>query len=547
VTPSSTTLVALGETVQLTPSASDASGNSISGKTFTWSTSDVNVATVSSSGLVTAVRTGSVTITANTDGVNGTATVDVSQVATQLAFTVLPAKMQTGISFTPAVEVEIQDALGSAVTGATNVVTVAIDNNPGGGSLSGTLTVDAADGVASFDDLSIDNAGIGYTLTATSDNLGSAASAALDIVEPTWVAVSAGGFSEGHTCGLTPDDVAYCWGRGSAGQLGNGSRNDPNLTPQLVVGGLTFQSISAALHNSTCGLTTSGLGYCWGNISPSLSSSPVAVTGGLTFQSISAGFAHRCGITTSADAYCWGSNAVGELGNGGTTSSSTPVAVSGGLKFQSISTGGGNSPESYTCALTTAGSAYCWGLNSAGQLGNGSTTNSSIPVAVSGGFTFQSLSAGGGGGGAVSTRGHTCGITTGGDAYCWGQNEFGQLGNGSTTASTTPVAVSGRLTFRAISAGRVHTCGITTTSAAYCWGDGMALGDGTFSDSDAPVAVSGGLAFTSISAGWRHSCGITTAGDAYCWGGHGQGGALGNGQGPGGGSSVPVRVSDPPP
>ena len=141
--------------MQLTGTAQDASGNTISGKTFSWSSADQSVATVNSSGLVTAVANGSATVTATTDGVNGTATVVVDQVSTQLTFTAQPTKNPPGTSITPEVEVEVRDALGNSVTDGADAVTLAVGNNPSGGSLSGTLTRSAVNGVATFDDLSI--------------------------------------------------------------------------------------------------------------------------------------------------------------------------------------------------------------------------------------------------------------------------------------------------------------------------------------------------------------------------------------------------------
>ena len=111
--------------------------------------------------------------------------------------------------------------------------------------------------------------------------------------------------------------------------------------------------------------------------------------------------------------------------------------------------------------MTTAGLAYCWGDNVDGKLGDGTTTDSTVPVAVSGGLTFQSVNAG-------ST--HSCGVTTAGAAYCWGDNREGQLGDGTNTDSTVPVAVSGELTFQSVSPGYTHSCGVTTAGGAYCWG-----------------------------------------------------------------------------
>ncbi len=153
VTPSTATLVSLGETVQLTASARDASGNAISGKTFTWASSDQNIASVNGSGLVTAVANGSVTITVTTEGVNGTATVVVDQVATQLAFTVQPSDAIVAAPVTPAVEVAIQDGLGNTVAGATGAVNLAIGTNPADGTLTGSVTGLPQSGVARFSNM----------------------------------------------------------------------------------------------------------------------------------------------------------------------------------------------------------------------------------------------------------------------------------------------------------------------------------------------------------------------------------------------------------
>jgi alpha-tubulin suppressor-like RCC1 family protein len=129
-------------------------------------------------------------------------------------------------------------------------------------------------------------------------------------------------------------------------------------------------------------------------------------------------------VTTGGVAYCWGANS-GVLGNGTFRASTTPVAVSGGLTFAAVSAG-----DDHACGVTTAGAAYCWGGNILGELGNGTFTISPTPVAVSGGLTFAALSAGAGF--------STCGVTTAGAAYCWGDKTYGELGNGGTVINTTP-------------------------------------------------------------------------------------------------------------
>ena len=366
-------------------------------------------------------------------------------------------------------------------------------------------------------------------------------------------AVSAGGF---HTCMLTSEGDAYCWGSNSSGQLGTATtqncRNEFTTgscspTPLPVSGGLSFASLSAAGAH-TCGLTPEGDAYCWGsNVSGQLgtttsdlcgfsslacSQPPLIVSGGLTFASLSG----TCGLTIGGDAYCWGGNVHGKLGDGTTTDRLSPVLVSGGLSFGSLDAGSG-----HTCGVTTGGDAYCWGRNNNGQLGT--TTSdfcgetpvdcSRIPVLVSRPLSFASVSAGGS---------HTCAITPIGDAYCWGSNGNGQLGSGTTGDRLDPVLVFGGLSFTSLSAGLRHTCGVTSGGDAHCWGGNHngQVGDGTRTDRLSPVPVSGGLSFASLSAAGAHTCGLTPEGDAYCWG-LGFQGQLGNNTA-GGRSSMPVSV-----
>src|SRR5205823_3032860 len=198
----------------------------------------------------------------------------------------------------------------------------------------------------------------------------------------------------------------------------------------------------------------------------------------IRLTSVAAGSFHSCGLTASGAAYCWGFNQDGELGDGSTIASSIPVAVTGGLTFSTVSTGTGGL---HTCGLTTSQTAYCWGYNGNGELGDGTTTSSSVPVTVTGGLAFSAVNTG---------RFHSCGLTAGGVSYCWGYNFFGQLGDSTTTNRLVPVAVSGGLGFIALAGGQYHACGITVNQAAYCWGrnESGQVGDGTFTDRLAPVA-----------------------------------------------------------
>ena len=177
------------------------------------------------------------------------------------------------------------------------------------------------------------------------------------------------------------------------------------------------------------------------------------------------------------------------------------------LTFRAVSAGG-----YHACGVTAAGLAYCWGWNDRGQLGDGTTIDQHRPVRVAGGASYA----------AVSTRGgYTCGVTAAGAAYCWGSNSGGQLGDGTFDDRSSPVAVLGSLRFVAVSAGGDrHTCGATTAGAAYCWGrnERGQLGDATTTDRSKPVLVAGEVSFAAVSAGGSHTCGVTAAGAAYCWG-----------------------------
>jgi pimeloyl-ACP methyl ester carboxylesterase len=256
---------------------------------------------------------------------------------------------------------------------------------------------------------------------------------------------------------------------------------------------------------------------CGGDCSstgPSCRSSPESSP--MSFVSVSEAGSHSCGITASGTAYCWGRNDKGQLGNGTTTNSSTPVPVSGGLLFASVSVSSGafGTGADHTCGVTKDGRAYCWGFNNFGQLGSRASEGTTTPIAVSGGLTFRAITTG---------AFHTCGITASGAAFCWGNNSLGQLGSTSGAAEPTPVA--GGLTVSSLSAGAFHTCGLTA-GVAYCWGlnlDGE-LGDGTSTNRSTPVSGVGGRKFTSITAKLDHTCGVTAEGKTYCWGADYKGG-----------------------
>jgi alpha-tubulin suppressor-like RCC1 family protein len=329
---------------------------------------------------------------------------------------------------------------------------------------------------------------------------------------------------DGHACGLTAAGEAWCWGGNGFGQLGDGTTTFRPLPVPVAPGtGLRFTSLRAGEFR-TCGVASDGTGYCWGrNLNGELgngteddSALPVVVGPGLglTFAVVEPGTAmfgsHSCGVTTDHRAFCWGNSTVfGMLGDGGFAGSAWPVEVGPGLglSFTTVSAG-----ASHNCATTSGGVGYCWGANGAGQLGNGTADFSfpnvfpvpvpdamvhRLPEPVTGGHTFSTID----GGGTLIFftddnsqfyRSFTCGLSTGGAALCWGNNRFGQVGDGTTTdrPSPTPVApVLGGLA--AISTGSSHACGLSSFGRAYCWDYNAAgqLGDGTQTDRHVPVAV----------------------------------------------------------
>ena len=317
-----------------------------------------------------------------------------------------------------------------------------------------------------------------------------------------------------HTCGITPDGAAYCWGANTSGALGDGTTTDRSV-PTRVVGGHVFTWISAGQF-ATCALEDDGDAYCWGdNTDGQLGDGtttnrwePTPVSGGHAFTSVSAGGNFFvCGLTTDGDAYCWGRAGRGQLGTGTNLNHSVPTAVSGGHTFVSITAGGG-----HACGLEADGDAYCWGENEVGTLGDGSTLDSPVPTAVTGGHTFTSVNAG---------HGHVCALKANGDAYCWGWNDSGRLGDGTTTDRLVPTPVSGGHSFAALGRGfGHHTCALEADGDAYCWGFNNLgqLGDGTTTPRSVPTPLDGEHEFTAIAVGGAHTCGLEAEGDAYCWG-----------------------------
>jgi hypothetical protein len=322
-------------------------------------------------------------------------------------------------------------------------------------------------------------------------------------------AVSAGGFT---TCARESTGTVKCWG--SVISIGTGDTTNIS-TPKAVKGTLVAASLvsSAASISHACALTSSGEAWCWGRnaLTDTSGSSvstaePTRLSSDILWAQISTGQEHNCAITLIGAGYCWGFNSStttgdhrGQLGDGTTTNRSVPTPVAGGFTFSRIAAG-----TAHSCGLVNS-EAYCWGQNQSAQLGDGTAQLRLSPTKVIGGLTFETIGAG---------ATFSCGLTPQpeGKAYCWG--------NVSGVPQTTPTAFPGAPAFVSLSVGGGHACALTADAQAYCWGGNSAgqLGDSSRTTRSVPTRVAGGLLFNQISAGFGHTCGVTTAGAVACWG-----------------------------
>lgn len=496
------------------------------------------------------------TLTASASGLTGatSAAFDIGAVlpATQLAFAIQPTDGVAGDPLSPAIQVEVRNANGERVTTSRDAVTLAFAANPGAGTLSGTKTVNAIDGIASFTGLAINKASGGYTLSATSGGLTATTSSAFAITpaapsklrflsQPSNAkgnVAQAGGISAAiadafdNTVTSATSNVTLSIGNNPWRSIvsgGGGTVTATSLTVAAVAGIASFANVRIDKPGVNYSLAASASGITAGtstefNINVTFNGAVSAATSG----------GHTCAVSTESGTYCWGENYNGQLGatTGATNSDSIPARVTTNLVFSTITSG-----AAHTCGLS-GGTAYCWGYNGYGQLGNNTLVDAATPVQVAGSLVFSSIDAGGY---------HTCGITTASAAaaidrqvYCWGNGTSGQLGNAANANSQIPVRVSEPLqtTTRAvsISAGYVHTCVVALNSQAYCWGNGgngqLGTAVGVFTNQNIPTQVHplGTYTWTSISAGSYHTCGISSNGGniARCWGYNGSGG-LGDG------------------
>ncbi|MFQ6046993.1 MAG: hypothetical protein ACE5PT_11670 [Gemmatimonadales bacterium] len=362
---------------------------------------------------------------------------------------------------------------------------------------------------------------VGVGKTSITAESGGRSAAIPTEVTARFVTVSAG---LAHTCAVTDQGYTACWGSNSWGRLGSELAFSSTF-PVLAEGAGSGAATAYAGGFHSCALLAGGAAFCWGaNWAGQLGAgtsdglrhaAPASVLGGVSWTAFSLGDSHTCALSDDQRIYCWGNNDFGQLGPGGSTEfcssaqvecSTAPREVAPGLRFTAVSAG-----RVHTCGITTEGDALCWGGNIAGQLGHGTDTSATNPTPVTGGLKFESIS---------SSPLHTCGLTMDGEAYCWGLNSRGQLGDGSTTRASAPVPVTGGLRFTTLATGGAHTCALDAQGAAYCWGANLngQLGSAQPDVSTVPLAVATSLRFRTISAGEAHTCGLSTDDVLYCWG-----------------------------
>ncbi|MDD4964543.1 MAG: FG-GAP-like repeat-containing protein [Gallionella sp.] len=424
------------------------------------------------------------------------------------------------ITFTPLAPLSVGSSVPLAATATSGLLVSFTSSTPTICAVSGTTVTGLAAGICK---LIANQAGNGTFQSAqTTQTVAVSGSATATGMTK----ISAGQF---HSCTVTATGGVKCWGLNTQGQLGDNTLID-RLTPVDVVGLTSGVVAISSGNNHTCALTSVGGVKCWGeNFYGGLGdnstvnrSTPVDVIG-LTsgVVAISAGGTHTCALTVAGGVKCWGDNIYGELGDNTTLNRSTPVDVSGLTSgVAAISAGFWHS-----CALTTTGGMKCWGDNWYGQMGNGNNVGpQQVPVDV------PSLLSGVSGiaAGAI----HTCALTTTGGVKCWGANVSGQLGDGTTLDHWTPMDVTGLTTgVSTVVAGGYDACALTTAGGLKCWGfngDGR-LGDNSAVSRSTPVDVFGLTSGVSaVAMGYGHSCAITQAGAVKCWGGNAKG-QLGDG------------------
>jgi alpha-tubulin suppressor-like RCC1 family protein len=354
-------------------------------------------------------------------------------------------------------------------------------------------------------------------------------------------AVASDTYSNSFCAVLTTGQVK-CWGNNSGGQLGNGTTTTsevPVLVKKITTATAVIGGDSGGV-DGFCALLSTSHVDCWGdgfsgelgNGTTANSDVPVAVHNITNAATLISGFEGFCALLSTSHVDCWGDNTFGELGRATTSNySDVPVAVTGITDATAVA---GDSVSATNCAVLSTGRVKCWGEGGDGQLGNGTTANSDVPVAATG-ITGATAVASDGDGGSF------CAVLSTGHMKCWGFNDYGQLGNGTTTGSSVPVSVKNITTAAEVTGALYDFCARLATGQVDCWGFGFygQLGNGNTASSDVPVAVQVITNAATLISGDYGFCALLATSDVDCWG-YGFYGQLGNGSTAS--SDVPVAV-----
>ncbi len=552
--------LAPGDSVRLTATARDDAGNALGDRQVSWASSDAGVLEVTAAGLVVARRVGTATVTATTEGVRTTArmTVEIPAVAT-IALSNLPAAVVTGDTFT--LRATLRDAgnrilTGRALTWRSSDPAVATVSSQGSVRAAGTGTTTitvATEGRTAESRITVRppppvpvaairlrpgsaQLEVGRTVTVAADLVDQRGNALAD--RPvTWrssddnVATVSGGVVTARRAGSV---VIAASAEGRAATISvtvtapaaPAAPDAPTPAPAAAAPPEPETGTAATAAALREGGLATGASHTCGVLNDGRTvcwgedaaahSRLASAVSGL--NSVVAGEVHTCGLTGDGTAVCWGTNRRGQLGADPRSDRpvTAPVRVAGGRAYRMLAAG-----SQHTCGIATDGTGWCWGENDAGQLGNGSRSGSTTPVGVRGDLQFRALAAG---------EKHTCGIAADGRVHCWGDGFSGQLGIRIRESANQPRPVDLPAQALALAAGRRHSCAVLQNGETHCWGENAAgeLGDGSRSERLAPVQVSTRERFVSITAGREFTCAATQAGAAYCWG-RNRDGQLGDG------------------
>jgi alpha-tubulin suppressor-like RCC1 family protein len=421
----------------------------------------------------------------------------------------------------PPIKVQLQNDAGQPAPGSSPNVSVSLQSQSGYvATLGGTVTLRTVNGEATFSDLVVSHPGLFRVIVRVDEIPTIPADTTRDFVVNRGGALRFSQIALGGEMwyGLTLSGDVYRAGLTALGRGGNGvTQPNSQRLVRVLTTGPAKQVIAGSDHGGVVYII--GTFACWGvnsngqctgqaNNSPILA--PTLVPGRVIGSLVSGPMAlHSCLLDLNGVLECGGDNQYGQLGRGVTSSTGAYLPVQGGVRLDRVTTG-----RTHTCGLTPGGTAYCWGSNDNGQLGNGSAAGVfTLPQVVSGGRIWSAIVAG---------DAFTCAIeSSSAELYCWGEGDFGKLGNGSTANTNVPTRVASTtgVRFKQVALGQDHACALSDANEAYCWGSSASgrLGIGSSASRSLPARIPG-FAFEQIAASEDFTCAIVKSGEAWCWG-----------------------------